>query len=300
LSISHSAAIAFTSQAHGATNCERGYQGFSLSMSHFHQNFITIVIDLYGLELDGDRVDTLVASWLQKYDNSWIIKAIVESLYRGRYKIVSVDNILRDWQRLGRPRYNFTPEYEREILQNLPAVVELPAASDAPAQVSIEEPAKIDLPVASHSRQDAKLLDPEESAPFQYRHYPIPNPSVNPPAPDRSASEDRQLKVVKTTESIESCSPTAAHPSSSVRSASVTDLDPDESDPHGEDRCEPDKMVAQPNKSKLFCTLKAIVDPKNRLDANHVSLPSIGTEAADRIRIDRFKLPLENLTEQHL
>jgi hypothetical protein len=127
-------------------------------MSHFHHNFITKVIDLYGLELDGHQVDTLVANWLKKYDRDWIVKAIVESLYRGRYKIVSVDNILRDWQRLGRPRYNFTPEYEREILQNLPAVVELPVASDSPAQVSVDEPVQPDFPVALPSRQDAKLL----------------------------------------------------------------------------------------------------------------------------------------------
>ncbi|PSB46895.1 hypothetical protein [Chamaesiphon polymorphus] len=300
MSISRSAAIAFTSQAHGATYCERGYQGFSLPMSHFHQNFITIVIDLYGLELDGDRVDTLVASWLQKYDNSWIIKAIVESLYRGRYKIVSVDNILKDWQRLGRPRYNFTPEYEREILQNLPAVVELPAASDSPAQVSAEEPVQADFPVAPRSRQDAKLLDPEESAPFQYHHCPIPAPPLNPPAIDRAASEDPQLQVANITKSIESFSGTEAHPNSSVPSAPAERLDTHGRDPHSEDQIEPDTMVDRPTKSKLFCTLKAIVDPKNRLDANCVSLPSIGVETADRIRIDRFKLPLENLTEQHL
>jgi len=93
-------------------------------MSQFHKNFIIRVIDLYGLELDDDsrserlrqRVDTSIDTWLQTYDPTWIVKAIVESLYRGRYKIKSIDNILKDWQRLGKPRYNFTPEYERGIL----------------------------------------------------------------------------------------------------------------------------------------------------------------------------------------
>jgi hypothetical protein len=263
-------------------------------MSHFHQNFITIVVDLYGLELDGHQVDTLVASWLQKYDRNWIIKAIVESLYRGRYKIVSVDNILRDWQRLGRPRYNFTPEYEREILQNLPAVVELPAASDSPVQVSAEEPVQDDFPIALPSRQDAKLLNPEESAPFQYHHCPIPAPPANPSTLERSASEDRQLKLANITESIEPSSDTDTDtdPSSSVPANSATDLDISEIDPRSEEQIEPDKIVDRPTKSKLFCTLKAIVDPKNHQAANLVQLPSIGIETADRIRIDRFKLPL--------
>ncbi|AFY93998.1 hypothetical protein Cha6605_2966 [Chamaesiphon minutus PCC 6605] len=268
-------------------------------MSHFHQNFITVVIDLYGLELDGHQVDTLVANWLKKYDNNWIIKAIVESLYRGRYKIVSVDNILKDWQRLGKPRYNFTPEYEREILQNLPAVVELPTTSDSPVQVSAEEPVQADFSVALPSRQDAKLLNPEESAPFQYHHYPSPVPPANPSGSDKAASEDRQLKLANTTKSVESSSNTEADSRSSGRSASTTHVDPAEIDTDREDRAEPDKVVAQPTKSKLFCTLKAIVDPKNRQASNCLLLPSIGIEKPDRMHIDRFKLPLENLTEQH-
>ena len=271
-------------------------------MSHFHQNFIAIVINLYGLELDDHQVDTLVVSWLQKYDRNWIIKAIVESLYRGRYKIVSVDNILRDWQRLGRPRYNFTPEYEREILQNLPAVVELPAASDSPEQMSLEESEQVDVPVVPPALQDTKLLNPEESAPFQYHHHPIPAPPTNPQALELSASEEHQLKLANIPESIESSPDIDAHPNGSLASSSATERDKEEIATASEEQIEPAKIGSQPTKRKLFYTLKAIVDPNNHHYAaasNCALLQSLSVEIADRMPVDRFKLPLENQNEQH-
>jgi hypothetical protein len=137
-------------------------------MSQFQQNFITIVIDRYGLELDGHQVDTIIVTWLQKYDSAWIVKAIVESLYRGRYKIVSVDNILKDWQRLGKPRYNFTPEYEREILQNLPAITDLPTTSVQPTLSPPADKPDPTFPEIQPAVHSSKNLNPEESAPFQH------------------------------------------------------------------------------------------------------------------------------------
>ncbi len=149
-------------------------------MSQFHKNFIIRVIDLYGLELDGDRVDTPIDTWLQTYDPTWIVKAIVESLYRGRYKIKSIDNILKDWQRLGKPRYNFTPEYERGILRNLPEQTDLLATS-TPLTSSLPVIDVASIPVARLDTKSSvtpplsgKNLNPEESAPFQRHDRSLP------------------------------------------------------------------------------------------------------------------------------
>jgi len=150
-------------------------------MSQFHKNFIIRVIDLYGLELDGHQVDTPIDTWLQTYDPTWIVKAIVESLYRGRYKIKSIDNILKDWQRLGKPRYNFTPEYERGILRNLPEQTDL-LATPTPLTSSLPV---IDVASIPADRLDTKSsvtppalsgknLNPEESAPFQRHDRSLP------------------------------------------------------------------------------------------------------------------------------
>jgi hypothetical protein len=258
-----------------------GYQGFPLSMSHFHKNFIAIVIDLYGLELDGHQVDILVATWLKQYDNNWIIKAIVESLYRGRYKIVSVDHILRDWQRLGRPRYNFTPEYEREILQNLPAVIDLPSDPVPPVESSVE-PAATYCPVVPRSRQDSKLLDPEESAPFQYRHQPIPAPPIDTQAVERSA--------------IDLPSDLDLDPHNSLPSPSQSDRV--EIATESQDWSQPANTVAQPIARQLFNTLKAIVDPKNHHRSTSTHCVVLPVEVADRTYNHQFNLPIENIPDR--
>jgi hypothetical protein len=146
-------------------------------MSQFQQEFVTTAIEHYGLELEDDRVDTVVLTWFGTYDPAWVVKALVEALYRGRYKVKSVDNILRDWQRRGSPFYKFTPDYEREILHSLrlksdtPVTVlpsAIPTPIDIPArQISVDPPPLPDL----------ERLDPEETAPFAH-HERSPHPTL--------------------------------------------------------------------------------------------------------------------------
>jgi hypothetical protein len=87
------------------------------------QNTIAALIAHYGLELEGIQVDTIVKPWLARYEPLWIVKAIIESLYRGRYKVNSVDRILQGWERIGEARYSFSIEYERGILERIPEMV---------------------------------------------------------------------------------------------------------------------------------------------------------------------------------
>jgi hypothetical protein len=225
-------------------------------MSQFHHNFITTVIDLYGLELGTDRVDTIVDSWLQKYDSSWIVKAIVESVYRGRYKIKSVDNILKDWQRLGTPRCNFTPEYEREILKNLPDINSVAASTPTELANGRATGETVGDGVAVSVEPELLFfntedLDPEESAPFQYRDLAYMLPS------DRSSTQQTDLGE-----------PTAANIDrvrnlDRQRSPSISDSDTSAIilHPPGGKIC---RHIPQPVNFQLFHTLKAIVDPNNQ------------------------------------
>lgn len=128
-------------------------------MSQFHEDLIATVIEHYGLELEDRQVDSILVTWFQTYEPMWIIKAIVESLYRGRYKIKSVDNILKDWQRLGNPLYKFTPDYERQILQSLQAKIDLSVVAPS-LDRQLEES---ELLLLSNEK-----LNPEELEPFQY------------------------------------------------------------------------------------------------------------------------------------
>ncbi len=218
------------------------------------QNFITIVIEHYGLELDDDRVDAMMVNWFEEFDPIWIVKAIVESLYRGRYKVKSVDNILKDWRRLGKPKYNFPPDYEREILQNLPVAIDL---TDTPSPLTILSPQidRVDLepPALSPPEIDTKDLNPEESPPFQYHLQPM-------------VSFNSSSSLVSTTEEVNSMPLTdlvSIDPQLRVQNSDPSTL-PCSTTSNSHCTIEPDRIPSTPVTLHLFKTLKAIVTPNHR------------------------------------
>jgi hypothetical protein len=236
-------------------------------MSHSQQNLISVIIKIYGLALDDRQVEATLITWFQKYESAWILKAIVESLYRGRYKLVSVDNILKDWDRIGKPRYQFTPEYEREILQKLPTgddslvsesgqlVGDTASATDVSIAAASTESVGVEsyyvfMPADRAVALTSQHLNPEESAPFHYHHDFVavaqhsPPPSAPSNDPNAMVSKERNY----TSRSMV--------PSSGILPAKS----------HTEDRrhqLEPERQAARPAKRRLFHTLKAIVDPGN-------------------------------------
>jgi hypothetical protein len=84
------------------------------------EQLIEILLENYGFELDGETSPTLVARWLDEYDASWIRLAIIEALYLGRYKAISVEHILNLWYGRGQPKFHFTHEFEQLICHRLP------------------------------------------------------------------------------------------------------------------------------------------------------------------------------------
>ena len=80
------------------------------------------VIDLltrYSFDLSGYTVDRLAEYWLQRYPSDWIRLAVIEALYQGRYKAVSVEQILNLWRRRGKPLHHFNRDFERIIAPQL-------------------------------------------------------------------------------------------------------------------------------------------------------------------------------------
>ncbi|WP_199290424.1 hypothetical protein [Leptolyngbya sp. FACHB-36] len=74
----------------------------------------------YSFELGGYTVDELLARWLKRYPDNWVRLASIEALYQGRYKAVSVEQILTFWQRRGQPSYHFNHEFERLVCSKFP------------------------------------------------------------------------------------------------------------------------------------------------------------------------------------
>ncbi|HBL59993.1 MAG TPA: hypothetical protein DDZ80_16400 [Cyanobacteria bacterium UBA8803] len=82
--------------------------------------YAMILLSHYGFELRGYSPQELVKHWLEIYEPHWIRLAVIEALYQGRYKAVSVEQILSVWSRRGQPIYRFNHEFERLICRKLP------------------------------------------------------------------------------------------------------------------------------------------------------------------------------------
>lgn len=80
---------------------------------------IAALLDRYGFELNGLTIFQLIEDWSAIYSVYWIRLAIVEALYQGRYKVISIEHILSLWKRRGQPTYHFTHDFERLICENL-------------------------------------------------------------------------------------------------------------------------------------------------------------------------------------
>lgn len=70
----------------------------------------------YSFDGATTSLECVVEQWLQVFEPIWISHAITESLYQGRYKVVSVEQILNLWQRRGHPIRHFNREFESIIL----------------------------------------------------------------------------------------------------------------------------------------------------------------------------------------
>jgi hypothetical protein len=81
---------------------------------------IATILNQYRFEMRGYKAQELIERWLPTYSLNWIRMAILEALYQGRYKVISVEEILKIWYRRGHPTFHFTGEFERLVCKNLP------------------------------------------------------------------------------------------------------------------------------------------------------------------------------------
>lgn len=93
-------------------------------MTEFRNNSTVVqtiaLLTRYGFDMRGYNVSELLQKWLNDYQSFWIRLAVIEALYQGRYKAISVEQILTCWLRRGSPAYHFTHEFERLVCRKFP------------------------------------------------------------------------------------------------------------------------------------------------------------------------------------
>ncbi len=112
----------------------------------------------YGFDLDGLSSRELFEQWLTSYSPRWIRLAIIEALYQGRYKAISVEQLLLQWQRRGESQTRFNSEFEAMICRNLPRDLTL---IDGETDSSQGAP-----PTPATAKQNFSRISPDNSLPL--------------------------------------------------------------------------------------------------------------------------------------
>jgi hypothetical protein len=94
----------------------------------------------YSFDLNGYQASELVAYWQKDYPSDWLHLGVIEALYQGRYKAISVQQILNFWQRRGQVVYHFNMEFERMICSKFPESL---TKTSRPSLPAIPQPAAI-------------------------------------------------------------------------------------------------------------------------------------------------------------
>ncbi|MCL2929837.1 MAG: hypothetical protein O4861_20440 [Trichodesmium sp. St16_bin4-tuft] len=97
----------------------------------------------YDFDLGGETSKQLIARWEKNYQVEWLSLAVIEALYLGRYKAISVQQILTLWERRGQPIYHFNSEFQniitRNVLTNFTTQIDTPSLSTKTNPSFLEE-----------------------------------------------------------------------------------------------------------------------------------------------------------------
>lgn len=74
----------------------------------------------YSFDLGNRPLQVLLAEWQALFSLDWIRLAVIEALYLGLYKAVSVEQILRQWVRRNQPATHFSYEFEHLVCDRFP------------------------------------------------------------------------------------------------------------------------------------------------------------------------------------
>jgi hypothetical protein len=78
-----------------------------------------MLLSSYSFEITEANIDELIFFWLSLYPSKWVVAAIVEAIYQGRYKVESVSRILNSWGVRGYPMHHFDYDFADVVCKKL-------------------------------------------------------------------------------------------------------------------------------------------------------------------------------------
>ena len=78
-----------------------------------------LLLSNYSFESAETNVNDMIFGWLSLYPGKWVVAAIVEAIYQGRYKVESVSRILNSWNTKGYPAHHFDYDFADVVCKQL-------------------------------------------------------------------------------------------------------------------------------------------------------------------------------------
>ncbi|MDJ0747739.1 MAG: hypothetical protein QNJ32_31010 [Xenococcaceae cyanobacterium MO_167.B27] len=209
-----------------------------------------ILMNSYSFDLHGSTAEELVAKWLTTYHATWIRLATIEALYLGRYKAISIEQIMTMWSRLGNPKVHFGGEFERLICRKLPRHLVVNKDSEQVAQQHNTEPEALDYPVDS-----AKILPKKPEIPAENPLSPSYDLLNSEESPNHLKSLEQNHNSFSQSQNDSSASSVSSEPPQTQKSTSPpSDTKSDKTNPSKTI----DRFNPIPDMSSLFQKLKTI------------------------------------------
>lgn len=117
-----------------------------------------VLMQGYSFDLSGRPADDWLDDWLQTARPTWVRDGVIEALYEGRYKAVSVQQILQLWRRRGEPVRHFNREFLRVACRQFDEIplVTLPSETQTVMrQAGISQPIQPLSPLPDLQSDDA-------------------------------------------------------------------------------------------------------------------------------------------------
>ncbi len=145
----------------------------------------------YSFDLSGYSASELVNRWQNQYPIDWLHLAVIEALYQGRYKGISVQQILAFWLRRGQATYHFNMEFERLICSKFPESL---TALTAPVLPPVKK--HIAFEKVTNSQSLPVTDDPDDPSPDQAGNGYVQNQTATLQLKNRAEQEKRVENIL--------------------------------------------------------------------------------------------------------
>ncbi|MBE9078532.1 hypothetical protein IQ241_14715 [Romeria aff. gracilis LEGE 07310] len=132
----------------------------------------SMLLENYSFELSGKEPEQVANNWLSLYPSKWVMAAVVEAIYQGRYKVNSVNRILEYWGFRGQPNHHFDYTFASIVCRQLLEDAEHEAEQDKASQL---EAAESMAPVSMAVPMGTSAAAPPGSTQLQALYPPQPS-----------------------------------------------------------------------------------------------------------------------------